>query len=82
MKKTTFALILLISIPALLINAQGRTDRSPESREKFRSIKIAYFTEELELTSEEAEKFWPVYNEYDKKKSDLHRQHRKSFRSF
>ena len=82
MKKTTFALMLLISVPVLLINAQGRPRMDPESQEKFRSMKIAYFTEELDLTSEEAEKFWPVYNEYDKKKSAQHRERRKSFRNF
>ena len=81
MKKITLALILLISLPALLINAQGRPRVSPETQEKFRSMKIAYFTEELEFTSQEAEKFWPIYNEYEKKKSDLHGERRKSFRS-
>ena len=28
------------------------------------SLKIAYITKELNLTSSEAEKFWPVYNAY------------------
>ena len=82
MKKTIFAFILLISIPVLQNNAQGRQERSPESHEKFRSMKVAYFTEELGLTSEEAEKFWPVYNEYDNKRSELSRERRKVFREF
>lgn len=82
MKKTIFALILLISIPSILINAQGRPRHSPEDQEKFRSMKIAFFTEKLEFTPEEAEKFWPVYNDYEKKKSDLHGERRSSFRSF
>ena len=76
MKKTTFAFMLLISVPVLFINAQDRRERDPERREKFNSMKIAYFTEELELTSAEAEKFWPVYNEYEKKKSALHWERR------
>ncbi len=33
-------------------------------REKIKALKIAYITKELNLTSAEAEKFWPVYNEY------------------
>lgn len=28
------------------------------------AIQIAYLTRELSLSSEEAQKFWPVYNEY------------------
>jgi len=33
--------------------------------------KIAFFTEKLNLTPEEAEKFWPVYNEYWQKKNKI-----------
>jgi len=80
MKKTTFALILLIFVPALLINAQGRRGWDPATQEKFRSMKIAFFTDELEFTTEEAEKFWPVYHKYEEKQSDLHRERRNSFR--
>jgi hypothetical protein len=31
---------------------------------KVEAIKVAYITKELNLTSDEAQKFWPVYNEY------------------
>lgn len=45
-------------------------------------MKIAYFTENLELTPEEAEKFWPLYNEYDSKKHELRRENRTNSRLF
>ena len=45
-------------------------------------MKVAYFTEELGLTAEEAEKFWPVYNGYDKQRSELSRERRRIFREF
>ena len=32
--------------------------------ERVEAVKIAYFTKELNLTSEEAQKFWPLYNTY------------------
>lgn len=35
-----------------------------EKRDRLKAISIAYLTKELELTSAEAEKFWPVYNRY------------------
>lgn len=35
--------------------------------EKIKALKTAYITEKLALTSSEAEKFWPVYNNYDEK---------------
>ena len=36
---------------------------SEEKRKEFEAQKIAFFTQEMELTPEEAAKFWPLYNE-------------------
>lgn len=33
-------------------------------RQNIEVLKIAYFTKHLSLTTEEAEKFWPLYNSY------------------
>lgn len=38
---------------------------------KFKAKKIAYLTDAINLTPAEAEKFWPVYNEFDQKMFDL-----------
>ena len=66
MKKTI--IFLAISLFCVLsIKAQSKKG----SREKIKALKVAYLTEQLNLTSEEAEKFWPVYNEYDKNNHDL-----------
>jgi|SRR5665213_1589071 len=35
------------------------------------SFKIAFITKRLDLTSEQAEKFWPVYNQYQGELTDL-----------
>jgi Spy/CpxP family protein refolding chaperone len=40
-------------------------------REKIKKLKIAYFTENLDLTEKEAQQFWPVYNAYDDKNHEL-----------
>ncbi len=37
--------------------------------DKLNTYKIGFFTRKLNLTSQEAEKFWPVYNEYQRQKS-------------
>lgn len=45
---------------------------SQESKkEKIKALKIAYITKSLDLSSNEAEKFWPIYNTYDEKQFDL-----------
>lgn len=36
-------------------------------KERIKAYRTAYITQELDLSSKEAEKFWPVYNEYDNK---------------
>ena len=41
-------------------------------KERMESMRIAFLTQKLDLTPEEAQKFWPVYNEYQKKKEELH----------
>ena len=48
----------------------------PDRHEKIRTLKIAYITEELSLTSSEAEKFWPIYNDHDSKINELRRSER------
>ena len=36
-------------------------------QQKIRTYKVAFLTEKLQLTPEESEQFWPVYNEMDQK---------------
>lgn len=61
MKK--YLLILLVSLGSItLVKAQN----TPLPRaEKVQALKIAFITQRLQLTSAEAEKFWPVYNDYE-----------------
>lgn len=37
------------------------------NREKIKAMKTAFITNALDLSSKEAEQFWPIYNEYDKR---------------
>ncbi len=57
-------IILLLAFPSLIVAQQGRGgDRYEQNREKIETYKIAFITDKLALSPEEAEKFWPVYNE-------------------
>lgn len=40
---------------------------SEDKRKEFEAQKVAFFTQEMELTPEEATKFWPLYNEMQQK---------------
>lgn len=43
-----------------------------EDFEKYKAMKISYMTEKLELTPQEAQQFWPIYNEFEKKLFEFH----------
>ena len=49
--------------------------------EQIMSQKIAFFTKELDLSSEEAMKFWPVYNEYSKAQCAAHMETMKALKA-
>jgi hypothetical protein len=54
--------------------------RDPRAPEKIRAAHAAYLTERLELTSSEAEKFWPVYREYAEKRRNVRQRLREARR--
>jgi hypothetical protein len=73
-----FCKILTVLILATLFsNALVKGQVSKEAGDRIKSKRIAFFTEKLQLTPEEAQKFWPVFNEYDAKKSALSLEKRK-----
>jgi hypothetical protein len=41
---------------------------------RIKSLKIAHLTERLNLSSEEAVKFWPIYNQFEDKKLALQKE--------
>lgn len=51
-----------------------------DGKEKIKSLKIAFYTEKIGLSSEEAKVFWPLYNDYEEKREALHRQERSEIR--
>ncbi len=48
--------------------------------ERINTYKIAFFTRRLNLTPAEAEKFWPVYNEFDNKRLALQQERASTIR--
>ncbi|WP_438712500.1 sensor of ECF-type sigma factor [Aquimarina muelleri] len=47
------------------------------SREKIKAFKIAYITEKLNLSSKEAQEFWPIYNNHEEIIENLRKEKRK-----
>ena len=74
-QKLNFILTFIFLISSLSLMAQRPNMPSPEDikawKAKFLSDKVAYLTTRIDLTPDEAEKFWPVYNEFDEKLVDI-----------
>ena len=42
-----------------------------EKQDQIKAIKVAFITNELNLTSDEAAKFWPIYNTFEDKQLEV-----------
>ena len=62
---------ILFPIIFLLVTSLSFSQGFKEKREKVKALKVAYITEQLELTTDEAQKFWPIYNAFDENQSEL-----------
>ncbi|MFN2262042.1 MAG: hypothetical protein ABR595_08275 [Psychroflexus sp.] len=71
MKITLFAILFFI----------GVTNYAQEDGQKIEQLKIAFFTDELNLTSKEAKRFWPVYNKHDKLYNEMKENKWKNIKS-
>ena len=80
MSRLIFSLLFFFFI-ILQVEAQGPGTPAPERRiavirggpagERVQVERIAYLTEKIGLTPEEAQQFWPIYNEMDNKRTAL-----------
>ena len=69
----TLSLVLIL---AAGLFAQNNLQMLKKRAEHMKSQKIAFITNKLNLTPEEAQAFWPVYNEYEKRKVETIKQNR------
>jgi len=69
MKSLKLVLVMMVCF-VWSVNAQH--ERIPkEKKERMEAMKVGFITKKLELTSEEAQVFWPVYNELNEKRHAL-----------
>ena len=79
-KKIYIYIFLGISLPAM-----AQENRPKETREqaakRIEAIKAEFITRKLDLSPEEAQKFWPVYNSYQREMNNLFRTRREARRN-
>ncbi|MCX7638718.1 MAG: hypothetical protein N2044_12815 [Cyclobacteriaceae bacterium] len=69
-----YLFVVLLSIFSLQVIAQEESEKDPKARQRIEAARIAFITERLGLTPEEAERFWPVYREFVQKRMELRKQ--------
>jgi hypothetical protein len=63
--KKTYPITLFIF---LVICASAFAQRPPVDQEKLQAARIAFITTRLDLKPEQAEKFWPIFNQYNEQR--------------
>ena len=67
-------IILLLSFLFVALGVNAQMTSKEDHRERIKTMKIAYFTQELNMNPQTAQKFWPIYNAYECLRMDLHRR--------
>jgi hypothetical protein len=61
--KNIFTLLLILTFS--FSQAQNK------KLERVKALRVAFLSNKLELTPEEAERFWPIYNQFESKQTEL-----------
>ena len=64
MKKLLLIITMFLTVGVTALRAQDDEDGKQNAGGRVEALKIAYLTKKLNLSTEEAQKFWPIYNKY------------------
>lgn len=78
--KRIFAIVSLVVLFSAAAMAQGEK-KDVNWKERIEAEKIAYLTAEMDLTAEEAQGFWPVYNNAKKVRDEVNEAVRDSYKA-
>ena len=71
---------ILIPMFALLISVSAFGQRGAKIQERIKAQKVAFITERLDLSADEAQQFWPIYNTYEDKTESIRQNDLKDVR--
>ena len=76
MKREATGLLMVMILSFSMVSGQN------PNRERLDAYKIAFFTQRLNLTSQEAEIFWPVYNDYQNQRNQIQAERQMVMKTF
>jgi sulfite reductase alpha subunit-like flavoprotein len=66
MKKYLLVILMMVMSTVLYAQPPGMDRKpNPERLEKIKALYVAFITQKLKLTPDEAQKFWPVHGQYE-----------------
>jgi hypothetical protein len=68
MKRGVFVILTLMILSVQAVSAQN------PNRDRLDAYKIAFFTQKLNFNPSEAEKFWPLYNDFQERKAKIQQE--------
>lgn len=73
--------LFLCSLFSLTSFAQDKDKEKEQHRKQIKALKVAYITQEMNMDSKLAQKFWPIYNWYEEKRMELHHREHKNLKN-
>lgn len=71
--RVIYTCLLVLMSTTITFGQSG--NRRGQDREKIQAARIAFLTNRLELDTETAKVFWPIFTEYEKKKGELSKKY-------
>ena len=75
------ALLLYAGAPTWAQSASAGRGMGPPRMERLENARIAYITDKIALTPEQAQRFWPLFNEFTTRRRELRRQTKMGLRN-
>lgn len=72
---------LQLGLIILLLTCFGAQAQDDSRFEALEQLRVAFISEQLKLTVEEGQKFWPVYNDYHNERKGLEKASRNALRA-
>ncbi|MBC7524116.1 MAG: sensor of ECF-type sigma factor [Flavobacterium sp.] len=77
MKNYTLTAIILLFVSMASFAQLG--NRFQDKKDQIKAMKVGYITNELNLTPDEASKFWPLFNAFEQKQQDVRKTKLKNY---
>jgi Spy/CpxP family protein refolding chaperone len=76
--KRIFAIVLVSLAFASIAQDDVPQPQDAAVKDKIKAARIGLITQRLNLTPEQAQKFWPIYNEFDQKRADIRKPYKEA----